>query len=73
MHNQENKNWNNFFLGLVVVVLPWLSIPEKLKAGAISFLAMLIVLFSLARVGGQRPAKNPEIKPTDTNAEAKQV
>lgn len=53
MHNQEDKNWNNFFLGLLVVILPWLSLPEKLQAGMISFLALLIVIFSLARVGGR--------------------
>jgi len=56
MHNQETKNWNNFFLGLLVVILPWLSLPEKLQVGIISFLALLIVLFSLARVRGRRPA-----------------
>ncbi len=64
MYNQEAKNWNNFFLGLLVVILPWLSLPEKLRAGLISFLALLIVLFSLARVRGRRsPApKIPDLK-----------
>ncbi|MEA1929478.1 MAG: hypothetical protein U9M92_01115 [Patescibacteria group bacterium] len=60
MHNKGFKNWNNFFLGLVIVLLPWLSLPKNLKAGLISFLGLLIALFSLARLRRLRSAPRDE-------------
>lgn len=63
MHNKETKNWNNFFLGLLVVILPWLSLPEKLQAGIISFLALLIMLFSLANIRGRSRFVSEESAP----------
>lgn len=48
MENKVSRNWNNFFLGLVVAVLPWLAIPLGFKNVVFTILGLLIALFSLA-------------------------
>ncbi len=50
MENQQYKNWNNFFLGLVVVIVPWLGLPLGFKKIIFVIVGLLIALFSLARV-----------------------
>ena len=54
MDNRADKNWNNFFLGLVVVVWPWLGLPASWKSVGLVILGVLIMLFALARFGRQR-------------------
>lgn len=59
MENLEYKNWNNFFLGLLVALLPWLGFPLTFKNALWTVLGILIALFSLARLGRRRPAEEP--------------
>ena len=54
MYNRENKNWNNFALGLLVMILPLLAIPERLADILLVASGFFIVLFSLARVSSRR-------------------
>jgi len=71
MINEAHKNWNNFFLGLSVVILPWLGLPLGLKKVIFVILGLLIALFSLARVGRVRPTSGPTAsanEPTPTNS-----
>ncbi len=51
MINKEIKNWNNFFLGLLVAVLPFLGLPLFVKNVIFIILGLLIAVFSLARLG----------------------
>lgn len=51
MVNREIKNWNNFYLGLAVVVVALIGIPLIFKQLALVVLGLLIALFSLARPG----------------------
>jgi hypothetical protein len=51
MRNTETKNWNNFFLGLVVAVFPFVGVPLLFKQIVLLVLGLLIALFSLARLG----------------------
>lgn len=50
MINREIKNWNNFYLGLVVAILPFIGIPLVIKDILFLALGLLIALFSLARL-----------------------
>lgn len=50
MTNLEAKNWNNFYLGLVVAVLPFIGVPASIKQVLFLVLGLLIALFSLARL-----------------------
>lgn len=52
MHNRTQKNWNNFALGLLVMVLPLLSLPSWLTKPTFILAGFFVALFSLARVGG---------------------
>jgi hypothetical protein len=47
MENKVWRNWNNFFLGLVVALLPWLGVPQVIKNVAFLIIGLLITLFSL--------------------------
>jgi hypothetical protein len=69
MENQQYKNWNNFFLGLVVVVVPWLGLPLGLKKIIFVILGLLIALFSLARVQ-PRAKKNLPAQPVTNESNA---
>ena len=51
MTKLEAKNWNNFYLGLVVAILPFVGIPLTIKQILFLVLGLLIALFSLARLG----------------------
>lgn len=51
MHNKIAKNWNNFFLGLLVAIVPFIGIPFSIKQIILLVLGLLIALFSLARLG----------------------
>lgn len=51
MNNTETKNWNNFFLGLAVALLPFIGLPGLFKQIIFLALGLLIALFSLARLG----------------------
>lgn len=53
MYNRENKNWNNFALGILVMLIPLLALPERLSDILLVAIGFFIVLFSLARVGGK--------------------
>ena len=44
------RNWNNFFLGLLVALSPWLGLPVNFKNFTLSIAGFLIMLFSLARL-----------------------
>lgn len=57
MINREAKNWNNFYLGLLVAILPVLRIPSGIKDILFLVLGLLIALFSLARLS--RPLNSP--------------
>ncbi len=57
MHNREDKNWNNFALGALVMILPLLALPQKLVNLLIVALGFFIALFSLARTGPNQPEK----------------
>ena len=48
MHNREHKNWNNFVLGLLVAIVPFLGVPLALKEIFLVITGLLIALFSLA-------------------------
>lgn len=50
MRDAETKNWNNFFLGLLVAILPFIGIPFSVKKIIFLILGLLIALFSLARL-----------------------
>lgn len=50
MYNREHKNWNNFTLGILVMILPLLALPQKLTNLLLMALGFFIALFSLARV-----------------------
>ena len=51
MENRDHKNWNNFFLGLIIAILPLLRLPASLKNIALVVAGLLVALFSLARFG----------------------
>lgn len=51
MYNRENKNWNNFALGILVMILPLLALPDRLTDLMLVALGFFIALFSLARIG----------------------
>ncbi|MCC6290626.1 hypothetical protein IT398_00960 [Candidatus Nomurabacteria bacterium] len=53
MNNRENKNWNNFALGVLVMILPLLALPQELTKFLIIALGFFIALFSLAQFGPQ--------------------
>lgn len=55
MQNEKYKNWNNFSLGLLVVVVPWLGLPQGLINILLVVFGLLIALFSLARVKPRQP------------------
>ena len=59
MINREHKNWNNFWLGLVVVVLPFLGLPLGFKKIVLALAGLLVMLFSLARLP-DRPARQKD-------------
>jgi hypothetical protein len=48
MENKVWRNWNNFFLGLAVALLPWFGVPQGFKNVVFLLLGLLIALFSLA-------------------------
>ncbi len=50
MINKEAKNWNNFFLGLLVAIIPFIGIPLSAKKITLLIIGLLIALFSLARL-----------------------
>ena len=50
MINLEAKNWNNFYLGLAVAILPFIGIPLAIKKPLFLFFGLLIALFSFARL-----------------------
>lgn len=46
-------------LGLVIIILPWLGLPDKFKTVLFVLLGLLIILFSLAEISNReidRPA-----------------
>ena len=46
-------------LGLVIIILPWLGLPDKFKTILFALLGLLIILFSLAEISNReidRPA-----------------
>lgn len=51
MSNRSHKNWNNFALGLFVMILPLLAVPQGLKTLLFVAAGFFIALFSLARLG----------------------
>lgn len=53
MTNAATKNWNNFFLGLVVAILPFLGLPISIKNIVFLVAGLLIAFFSLARLGSR--------------------
>jgi len=59
MQNEKYKNWNNFFLGLLVVVVPWLGLPQGLINILLVVFGLLIALFSLARIKPRQPKNEP--------------
>lgn len=61
MHNRTHKNWNNFALGLLVMILPLISLPEGLKQPLLIAAGFFIALFSLARVGGANESDHHDI------------
>lgn len=63
MYNRRYKNWNNFALGLVVMALPLLAIPERLTSWAYIVLGFLIAVFSLAQVGASGTHDQPPSPP----------
>ena len=60
MHNREDKNWNNFALGALVMILPLLALPQKLVNLLIVALGFFIALFSLARTGTNPSARDDQ-------------
>lgn len=48
--NTGKRNWNNFFLGLLVTLSPWLGLPVNFKNFTLTIAGFLIMLFSLARL-----------------------
>jgi hypothetical protein len=67
MINLETKNWNNFYLGLAVAILPFIGIPLAIKKPLFLVFGLLIALFSLARLS-RRSEKLPAT-PLATNNE----
>ncbi len=61
MINKERKNWNNFFLGLAVAVLPFLGVPLGFKKIVFLIVGLLIALFSLARIEKPNPSISHEV------------
>ena len=60
------KNWNNFVLGLLVAILPWLGLPISWKLIIFSILGLFIALFSLAGIRAGRdsaPLYRADIEP----------
>lgn len=54
-----SKNWNNFFLGLAIAVLPWLGLPASWKSVILTVAGLLVALFSLAHYGSQSQPRLP--------------
>ena len=71
MENEKYKNWNNFFLGLLVVVVPWLGWPRGLINILLVIFGLLIALFSLARVKPRQPKPSLPETPTNSSDEPK--
>lgn len=65
MSNPSRRNWNNFFLGLAVALIPWLGIPLSFKKIALLVAGVLISIFSLARLDSARPARLDPVKSAD--------
>lgn len=63
MNNRRYKNWNNFALGLLVMILPLLSLPASLKNLLFAASGFFIALFSLARVGAVNNEQNEQKTP----------
>ncbi len=55
------RNWNNFFLGLVVVLTPWLGLPVNFKNFFLSIIGLLISLFALARLEAMKGVRDQEL------------
>jgi TRAP-type C4-dicarboxylate transport system permease small subunit len=71
MQNEKDKNWNNFFLGLLVVIVPWLGLPQGLINVLLVVFGLLIALFSLARVRPRQPKLPLTETPTNSSDEPK--
>ena len=63
MYNREFKNWNNFALGILVMILPLLALPDRLTDLILVALGFFIALFSLARVGRATHHEEENIAP----------
>lgn len=63
MRNNEVKNWNNFFLGLLIVLLPFLGLPGWLKEILFVAFGLLVMLFSLANLRRFQPADRETSRP----------
>lgn len=60
MYNRRSKNWNNFALGVLVLLLPFLALPDNLAKWIYAACGFLIALFSLAQVG---PSNHDQTSP----------
>jgi Flp pilus assembly protein TadB len=58
MENREAKNWNSFFLGVVIALLPWLGLPLLIKNIGLTLAGILVILFSLARLTKRQKLAN---------------
>lgn len=48
------------FLGLLVIILPFLGLSSRFKTGLLVSFGLLVILFSLAEVGGPDRRRGPE-------------
>lgn len=58
----------NALLGLLVIILPFLGLPAWLKTIIFVIFGLLIILFSLAEIGGREPG--PSDRPPTSLPEA---
>jgi VIT1/CCC1 family predicted Fe2+/Mn2+ transporter len=59
MYNRRYKNWNNFALGILVMIVPLLALPERLATMLLVVFGFFIALFSLAQVGSPSHDQTP--------------
>ena len=62
----------NALLGLFVIILPFLGLTNRFKTTLLVIFGLLIILFSLAEVGGPDRRRAPEASSEDESAVPKQ-
>ena len=50
MKDLPRKNWTNATIGIILIILPFLGLPQAIKTILFVILGVLVLLFALARM-----------------------